>query len=184
MNIIELIVLAISLAMDAFAVAVCKGLEVKNINLKKCAIVGFYFGFFQFLMPVIGYILGNIFKNIMLKIDHWIAFSLLLIIGINMIKESLSNEKEKENSLLNFKTMLPLAVAVSIDALAIGITLSMLNVNLLFSTIIIGIITFILSSIGVVIGNKIGSRINKLAEIFGGIILILIGTKILFTHLM
>ena len=183
MDKLELIVLAIGLAMDAFAVAVCKGLEVKNINLNKCAIVGFYFGFFQFLMPIIGYILGNYFKNIIISIDHWIAFFLLLSIGVNMIKESFSKEESNENSLLNFKTMLPLSIAVSIDALAVGITLSILNINLLVSTITIGIITFILSSIGVLLGNKIGSKITFIAKLLGGIILIFIGIKILITHL-
>ena len=183
MNLLELIVLALGLAMDAFAVSICKGLELENINYSKCNIISTYFSVFQMAMPMIGYILGNIFKYFMYKIDHWIAFFLLSIIGINMIKESAFKDKKQENNLLDFKTLLPLAIATSIDALAVGITLSVLKVNLISALVIIGIITYILSFIGVIIGNKIGSKISHLAELFGGIILLLIGIKILFEHL-
>ena len=183
MNLLELIVLAIGLAMDAFAVSVCKGLEVKNINYNKCNIISTYFSVFQMAMPVIGYILGNIFKDFMYKIDHWIAFFLLLIIGINMIKESLNKDNKTENDLIDFKTLFPLAVATSIDALAVGITLSVLKVNLFTAIALIGIITYILSIIGVIIGNKIGNKLSTLAELFGGVILITIGIKILIEHL-
>lgn len=182
MSIIELIILAIGLAMDAFAVSVCKGLVVKKINIKHMLIAGSYFGLFQAIMPLIGYLLGIGFEGFVKNIDHWIAFILLGIIGINMIKESME-DNEKVNSSFGFKAMLPLAIATSIDALAVGVTFAFLNVNILFSISIIGIITFILSMIGVKIGNVFGEKYKNKAELIGGIILIAMGIKILIEHL-
>ena len=183
MSIFEIVLMAVALAMDAFAVAICKGLATKEVQIKHMLVVGAWFGIFQALMPFIGCTIGAAFLSYIEAIDHWIAFFLLSIIGINMIKESAFKDKKQENNLLDFKTLLPLAIATSIDALAVGITLSVLKVNLFSALVIIGIITYILSFIGVIIGNKIGSKISHLAELFGGIILLLIGIKILFEHL-
>ncbi len=183
MSIFEIIFIAVGLAMDAFAVAICKGLSMKKIDYKKAIIIALYFGLFQTLMPVLGYFLGSSFTNVVEKIDHWIAFILLSIIGINMIKESTSKEEEKRNDKVDIKTMLLLAIATSIDALAVGITFAFFKVNILLSVIIIGIITFIISFLGVIIGNKFGDKFQNKAELFGGIILILIGLKILLEHL-
>lgn len=181
---LEIFLIAIGLAMDAFAVSICKGLSIKKINLKKICVIGAYFGIFQAGMPVIGYLLGKRFESFVIQIDHWIAFILLGFIGVNMIREALSKEIEENNDDLGFKTMIILSIATSIDALAIGITFAFLRVDILFSALITGIITFVISSLGVVIGNKFGSTYGKKAEFFGGLILIIIGIKILFEHLM
>ena len=175
MGVIELLLLSIGLAMDAFAVSVCKGISMKKINCKKSCIIGLWFGGFQALMPTIGYFLGSAFESLVTNIDHWIAFILLGIIGGNMIKEAFCKEKEDEesNDDISFKTMFVLAVATSIDALAIGITFAFLKVNLLLA----------ISMIGTKVGNKFGSKYEKKAELAGGIILILIGIKILLEHL-
>ena len=183
MSIIEIIFIAVSLAMDAFAVSVCKGLAIKKLDYKKIITIALYFGVFQALMPVIGYLLGIKFQNVILNIDHWIAFILLSVIGINMILESLREESDKINDSVDFKTMIILAIATSIDALAVGITFAFLQVDLIMSTFIIGIITFLISFIGVKIGNRFGNRYENKAELAGGIILILIGLKILLEHL-
>ena len=183
MNTIEILLIGISLAMDAFAVAICKGLALKKINIKNCIIVGIYFGLFQGIMPIIGFILGISFQEIITKVDHWIAFVFLSVLGINMIKDSLSKEHEALDNLVNFKTMFGLSIATSIDALAIGITFAFLNVNIISSSIIITITTFIISIIGVIIGNKVGNKFEKKAEFLGGIILLIIGIKILLEHL-
>jgi putative Mn2+ efflux pump MntP len=184
MGIIEIALLGISLAMDAFAVSICKGLSMKKINWKKAIIIALYFGIFQALMPVIGYCLGSAFQDFVTNIDHWIAFILLALIGGNMIREALSEDESKNcNDNVDFKTMIVLAIATSIDALAVGITFAFLNVNMPFAVSIIGIITFIISLIGVKIGNKFGSKYENKAEIVGGIVLILIGLKILLEHL-
>ena len=182
MGIIEIIVIAIGLAMDAFAVAVSKGISIKNINIKTVLIISIYFGSFQALMPIIGYILGVNFEAYVIQIDHWIAFILLSYIGISMIKEAFSKE-DNDNPDLRLKTMLTLAIATSIDALAIGITFAFLKVDIVSSSAIIGIITFIISSLGVIIGNKFRGTYGKKAELLGGLILILIGVKILLEHL-
>lgn len=182
MNIIEILLIGIGLAMDAFAVSICKGLSMKKLDKKKTAIIGLYFGVFQGLMPVIGYFLGKGFENFVTSIDHWIAFILLVFIGGNMIKEAFK-EEEKVNDDVSFKTMIILAIATSIDALAIGITFAFLGVNIWLSVLAIGIITFAISAIGVIIGNKFGDKYEKKAQIFGGIILIIIGAKILIEHL-
>ena len=183
MGIIEIILLAIGLSMDAFAVAICKGLAMEEVSIKKVAIVGAWFGGFQALMPLIGFLLGVSFKDYIVAIDHWISFVLLGLIGFNMIKESLSKDEDEENSSLAFKLMLVLAVATSIDALAVGVTFAFLQVNVILAVIIIGITTFILSSIGVKIGNVFGARYKSKAEFAGGLILILLGVKILLEHL-
>ncbi len=183
MEIIELLLIAIGLAMDAFAVSICKGLAMKRMNWKKAVIVGIYFGVFQALMPVIGYFLGTTFENLVTKIDHWIAFILLVLIGGKMIKEAFDNNAEGYSDSVNFKTMLVLAIATSIDALAVGITFAFLQTNIVLAVILIGIVTFILSIVGVKIGNQFGIKYEKRAEIIGGIILILIGIKILLEHL-
>lgn len=183
MKVLEIILIAIGLAMDAFAVSVCKGLSMKKMSWKNAIIIGAYFGIFQAVMPVIGYFLGSTFESLVTQIDHWIAFILLSCIGGNMLKEAFSKDKEECDDSIDFKTMIVLAIATSIDALAIGITFAFLKVNLLFSVITIGLITFILSIIGVKIGNKFGDKYEKKAEVAGGIILILMGIKILLEHL-
>ena len=183
MGIIELVVLSIGLAMDAFAVAICKGLSMSKMKWKNAIIIGLYFGFFQAFMPVIGYLLGVNFQEQIASIDHWIAFILLGIIGINMLKEAVSKDCEKQNDSIKFKDMIVLAIATSIDALAIGITFAFLKVNIVLAVSLIGIITFIISVAGVKIGNIFGDKYEKKAEFAGGLILILLGAKILLEHL-
>lgn len=180
---IEIILISFGVAMDSFAIAICKGLSMRKMNYKKAAIIALYFGAFQALMPVIGYFLGDTFDHEVTSIDHWIIFILLSLIGGNMVEEAFSKEKEKVNDKTDFKTMIILAIATSIDALAIGITFAFLRVNILLSVCIIGIITFMLSFIGVKLGNVFGDKYEKKATLVGGIILILIGIKILFNHL-
>ena len=183
MGLFELFVLAVGLSMDAFAVSVCKGLAMPKITVRKTLIVGLWFGGFQALMPTIGYLLGVQFRDKITAIDHWIAFVLLGLIGANMIKEACSADCEEENDSLNIRTMFLLAVATSIDALAVGITFAFLNVQILSAVSFIGITTFALSSIGVKIGNVFGTRYKARAELAGGVILILLGFKILLEHL-
>ena len=169
--------------MDAFAVSVCKGLAMPKCTFKKAAIVGLWFGGFQALMPAIGYVLGAQFQETIASIDHWIAFVLLALIGGNMIHEALDNDEEEADASLDVKTMFLLAVATSIDALAIGITFAFLKVNIIPAVCFIGIVTFIISFAGVKIGNIFGARYKNKAEIVGGVILILLGLKILLEHL-
>lgn len=184
MSIFELFILAIGLSMDAFAVSICKGLSMKKMNWKKAIIIGLYFGGFQALMPTIGYFLSKGFESFVTSIDHWVAFILLSIIGGNMIKEAFSEESSENcNDNVGFKTMIVLAIATSIDALAVGITLAFLNVNLILAITLIGIITFVLSIIGTKVGNVFGDRYENKAELFGGAILIFLGIKILLEHL-
>ena len=183
MNLFEIILIGIGLSMDAFAVSICKGLSINKINYKNTIIIALYFGIFQALMPLIGYFLGTTFQEFISSIDHWIAFFLLAIIGGNMIKESFDNESKTANDKIDFKTMLFLAIATSIDALAVGITLAVLQINITFAVSIIGMITFIISILGVKIGNKFGNIFQNKTKLLGGIILILIGLKILFEHL-
>lgn len=183
MRILEILLISVGLAMDAFSVSICKGLSMKKLSWKKTIIIAAYFGIFQALMPVIGFLLGSTFESLVTKIDHWIAFILLGIIGANMIKDAFSEESDNVNDKVDYKTMIILAIATSIDALAIGITLAFLKTNIVFSIMSIGIVTFALSIFGVIIGNNFGSKYEKKAEIFGGIILILIGLKILLEHL-
>ena len=183
MSAVELLLLSIGLAMDAFAVSVCKGISMKKMNWKKAIIIGLYFGGFQALMPTIGYFLGSAFQSLITSIDHWIAFILLGIIGGGMIKEAFEDDKENVNDDVGFKTMIILAIATSIDALAVGITFAFLNVNLILAVSLIGIITFIISVIGTKIGNRFGDKYERKAEIVGGIILIFLGIKILLEHI-
>lgn len=184
MGIFELIFIALGLSMDAFAVSVCKGLSTQWLKPKQYLIIGAWFGGFQALMPAIGYLLGSAFERYITKYDHWIAFVLLIIIGGNMIKEGFSKEESNSNSSFSFSTMLILAIATSIDALAVGITFALLpNVNIISAVSLIGCITFVMSAIGLKVGNIFGLKYKSKAEIAGGIILILIGTKILLEHL-
>lgn len=183
MTLFNLFLIAVGLSMDAFAVSVCKGLAMEKAPLKKAAVAGAWFGSFQALMTLIGYLLGSRFEKYITRIDHWIAFILLALIGINMIKEAFSKEEEKASSTMYFKEMFLLAVATSIDALAVGITFAFLRVDILPAVSLIGITTFLLSIAGVKAGNLFGSRYKSKAELAGGILLILMGTKILLEHL-
>lgn len=183
MGFAELILLAVGLSMDAFAVSVCKGLSVRKLKPKHMVSVGLYFGGFQALMPVIGFLLGFKFEKYIVSVDHWIAFLLLGIIGGNMIKEALAGEEEQLNDDFSVRTMLTMAVATSIDALAVGISFAFLQVDIISAAITIGICTCILSIVGIVIGNVFGAKYKSKAELVGGIILILIGLKILLEHL-
>lgn len=183
MDFVTLLTLAVGLAMDAFAVSICKGLAMREKVLKKGIIVGLWFGGFQALMPTIGFFLGTQFKDQITSIDHWIAFVLLGLIGINMVKEALSNEEEQADDSIAVKEMFMLAVATSIDALAVGITFAFLNVHIVSAALIIGVCTFLISFAGVKIGNIFGTKYKSKAELAGGIILILLGFKILFEHL-
>lgn len=184
MQIAELILTAVALSMDAFAVAICKGLSMRRATLKNASIVGLYFGFFQALMPLIGYFVGIQFESIIKNIDHWLALFLLSVIGINMICGALhKGEVEKEAVDLSFKAMLPLALATSIDALAIGVTFAFLGTNIAAASAMIGFTTFILSMVGVKIGCVFGVKYKARAEMLGGTILLLIGIKILLEHL-
>lgn len=182
MGIIELFLLAVGLSMDAFAVSICKGLSLGKIKPKHMIIAGAWFGGFQALMPLIGYILGSLFADKVTKYAHWIAFILLLIIGSNMIKEAFGNE-ENVDSKMNVGAMFLLAIATSIDALAVGVSFAFLEVNIIYAITFIGITTFILSAIGVKIGSIFGMKYKSKAEIAGGIILILIGLKTLLSGL-
>lgn len=183
MGILEIILLGIGLAMDAFAVSICKGLSMKRMNWKNAIIIVFYFGAFQAIMPAIGYFLGTTFESFVTAVDHWIAFILLSFIGGNMIKESFDNEDEKKNDRVDFKTMVVLAIATSIDALAVGITFAFFDVNVIFAVSVIGVITFFISLLGVKVGNKFGDKYQNKAELMGGILLVLLGIKILVEHL-
>ena len=188
MTILELFILAVGLSMDAFAVAVCKGLAIGRIQGKHVVIVGLWFGGFQALMPLIGYLLGSSFAEYIAAVDHWIAMILLCLIGGNMIRESQDRDPEHVNPSLGVKTMFIMAVATSIDALAVGVTFAFLEVRILPAVILpavsfIGVITFLLSALGVKIGSIFGTKYKSKAELLGGIILILLGIKILLEHL-
>jgi putative Mn2+ efflux pump MntP len=189
MGIGELMLLAVGLSMDAFAVSICKGLAMKKTTLKSQAICGAWFGGFQGLMPLIGFFLGSMFADAIKSVDHWVAFILLGIIGVNMLREAASKEEEcgcgcDGDADLSVKTMFVMAVATSIDALAVGISLAMAgNVNITAAVILIGVVTFFMSAAGVKIGNLFGARFEKKAEAAGGVILIILGTKILLEHL-
>ena len=183
MGLIELIILSVGLAMDTFAVAICKGLGMKKVTLKKAGIVGAYFGVFQAVMPLIGYLVGFRFQDKIKAVDYWIAFILLVVIGINMVKESLSKDEEEiEEADLGFNSMIMLSIATSIDALAVGITFAFLKVSIIPAVALIGIITLVISMSGVKIGNAFGDKFKSKAELLGGIILICIGLKILLEH--
>ena len=184
----ELLSLAIGVSMDAFAVSICKGLCMKKSSLKASVICGSWFGGFQALMPLIGFFLGSLFAKYIVAVDHWVAFVLLAIIGANMLKEAFTKEEceccDVSGADLSFKTMFVMAIATSIDALAVGISLAMAgNVNIFTAIALIGAFTFFMSAVGVQIGNVFGSRFEKPAQIAGGVILVLLGTKILLEHL-
>ncbi len=183
MSLLTLFITAVGLSMDAFAVAICKGLAMKKLSWKKALIIGLWFGGFQALMPTIGYLLGTRFESYVTAIDHWIAFVLLALIGANMVKESFSKEEESSNDAVDFKTMFLLAIATSIDALAVGVTYAFLQVRIVPAVSFIGVITFTLSIVGVKIGNVFGLKYKSKAELTGGIILIVMGIKILLEHL-
>lgn len=182
-GILELILIAAGLSMDAFAVSVCKGLSVRQLKWKHMVTAGLYFGGFQALMPLIGFLLGKQFESLITRVDHWIAFVLLTLIGTNMIRESFSKPEELNDS-FSFRAMLPLAVATSIDALAVGVTFAFLRVSILPAVLLIGLITFIFSACGIKIGNVFGLRFKSKAELAGGLILIIMGIRILVQHLL
>ncbi len=183
MRLTELLVLAVGLSMDAFAVAVCKGLSIRELRPRHAVIVGVWFGAFQALMPAIGWLLGSAFADMITKIDHWIAFGLLAFIGGNMVREALGGDDEECDPSLAPMTMLLLAVATSIDALAVGVTFAFLRVDIVPAVSLIGVCTFVLSAAGVKIGHVFGTRYKSKAELLGGVVLILIGLKILLEHL-
>ena len=183
MGTLEIFLVSFGLAMDAFAVAVCKGLALKEMDWKKAVKVGLYFGIFQAGMALIGFLFGNTFSRIVIQIDHWIAFALLSFIGIEMIKEAFSDSSENCNDDMSIKTMIMLAIATSIDALTVGITFAFFKLNILLVLSSIGGIAFVLSILGVKLGNKFGKKYERKAQIAGGIILIFMGIKILLEHL-
>ncbi len=187
MGFVELLLLALGVSMDAFAVSICKGLSVKKAGLKEMATCGVWFGGFQALMPLIGFFVGALFYDAISNFDHWVAFGLLALIGANMLREAFSKEEECEDCKggdFRFKTMFVMAIATSVDALAIGISLAMAgNVNIWLAVAFIGVITLLMSALGVKIGNVFGAKYEKKAEAAGGIILILLGLKILLEHL-
>ena len=184
MDLLSLFLIAVGLSMDAFAVSVCKGLATPKYKLKYSMICGAWFGGFQALMPAVGYLLGVNFKKYITAIDHWIAFVLLALIGFNMIREALKNDDEGADPSFTAKSMSLLAVATSIDALAIGITFAFLDVNIVAAVLFIGVCTFVISAAGVKIGSAFGTRFKSKAEIAGGAILIILGFRILVEHLM
>ncbi len=183
----ELLLLAVGLSMDAFAVSVCKGLAMTKADLKGMATCGVWFGGFQALMPLIGFFLGTLFADAIVAVDHWVAFALLGLIGVNMLREAFEKKEEcceDVSADLSVKTMFVMAVATSIDALAVGISLAMAgNVNIWVAIALIGVITCLLSGVGVKIGSVFGAAFEKKAQLAGGVILIILGTKILLEHL-
>ena len=183
MGFFELFLIGIGLSMDAFAVAICKGLGMERINKRDTLLLALFFGGFQALMPTLGFLLGYRFESFITSIDHWIAFILLALIGGNMIREALGKDEEHENDDFSFKAMLPLAVATSIDALAVGISLAFLGVDIVQAALLIGATTFVLSGVGIYVGNVFGAKYKSKAELLGGAVLILIGLKILLEHL-
>ncbi len=189
MGIVELFMIGVGLSMDAFAVAICKGLGMSRINWRHTAVIALFFGGFQALMPLVGWALGTQFADLITPVDHWIAFALLAIIGGKMLYEALRGDDDEaadasaEGERLDVKELVMLAVATSIDALAVGITFAFLGVNIVEACVLIGVTTFVLSFIGVAVGNQFGARFEKPATIVGGIVLILIGAKILLEHL-
>ncbi len=185
MGILEVFLIGVGLSMDAFAVAICRGLKMQKLNVGQTALIALFFGGFQALMPLIGWFLGTQFESYITAVDHWVAFILLAVIGGKMIYDSFKKEEDdsSEKSVLNIKELLVMAIATSIDALAVGITFAFLNVNIWSSISVIGVTTFVLSAVGVFIGHKFGAKYKNKAELAGGIILVLIGLKILLEHL-
>ena len=183
MSLWELFVIAVGLSMDACAVSICKGLSVGKVHSSHALTCGGYFGLFQGMMPLLGWLLGVRFQSIIVSIDHWIAFALLGLIGLNMIRESREEEVDCLDCSFSFRAMLPLAIATSIDALAVGVTFAFLKVDIIPAVAFIGIVTFTLSSLGTWVGGMFGARFKSKAEFVGGAILMLMGTRILLTHL-
>ncbi len=179
----DILMIAVGLAMDAFAISVCKGLVLPPRSWKKTAVIAGWFSLFQMLMPTLGWLAGSRFSSAVAGVSHWIAFALLALIGGNMIRESFHPDEEKTGADTSFRVMLPLAVATSIDALITGVTFAFLNTSIWFPILVIGLITFALSAAGVLLGRLAGSRLEKYATLTGGIVLILIGLKILLEHL-
>lgn len=182
MDVLAVFLIAVGLAMDALAVSVCKGLSLRDPSVRHIIIIGLWFGIFQALMPVIGFFLGSAMYDLISDYDHWIAFILLAIIGLNMVREGLSGEEESIDADVGVRAMLPLAIATSIDALAVGITFAMTEGSIVVPALIIGVVTFAISAAGVKAGSYVGQRFGSIAEVFGGIILVLIGLKILLEH--
>ena len=183
MSFLELLLVAVGLSMDAFAVAVCRGLEMRRIDYRQALLIAVFFGGFQALMPVVGYLLGAGFERYISAFDHWIAFALLAFIGGKMIWEAVRGGEEEQPQELDLKMLLMMAVATSIDALAVGITFAFLRMDILSSALTIGATTFLISFGGVAAGNRFGARYKQKAEIVGGVVLVLIGVKILLEHL-
>ena len=181
MQFTKLLIIAFSLSMDAFAVAICKGLSVKKATLKQYLTVGIYFGLFQAVMPTLGFWLADKFQHLITSVSHWIAFALLVLIGANMIKESFEESEELDDS-FGFRTMLPLAVATSIDAMAVGVSFALIEVDIIPAALIIGCTTFVLSAIGLKIGNIFGTKYKSKAELVGGVVLILMGIELVLEH--
>ena len=179
----DILLIAFGLAMDAFAVSVCKGLTLPHRDLKSTLIIAGYFGVFQAVMPLIGFFVGRQFSTFVASVDHWIAFILLVLIGGMMIRESFQREEESMTADVSVRVMLPLAVATSIDALVTGVTFAFLSVNIWISVLLIGAVTFILCCAGVLLGRIVGAKLEKRAQLLGGIVLIMIGIKILIEHL-
>lgn len=182
MSYLEILMISIGLAMDAFAVAVCKGINCKNVDRKKCFTVGLMFGLFQALMPFIGFYVGFGLSKLVFAIDHYIVFGFLVIIGVNMIYESFCGKEESFDDEINIKSLIIPAIATSIDAFSVGITFAFMKVNLWISILTIGVVAFILSTLGVRIGNNFGNKSEKKAKLFGGIILVVMGIKTLIKH--
>lgn len=183
MKFIELFLIAVSLAMDAFAVSVGKGLSLKRVRPRHAISAGLWFGGFQALMPVIGYFLGCSLAHVVGRVDHWIAFGLLALIGINMIRETLSDDNEGQDADFGFRKMFIMAVATSIDALTVGVSMALLNVDIWTAALVIGLVTFALSAMGVSLGCRFGAKVGSRAGILGGVVLICLGIKILIEHL-
>ena len=183
MEFIELFLIGVSLAMDAFAVSVGKGLSVKRVLPRHAMSAGLWFGGFQALMPIIGYFLGCSLAHVVARVDHWIAFGLLVLIGLNMIRETISGDDEAQDADFGFRKMLVMAVATSIDALTVGVSMAFLNVDIWVAAAVIGVVTFALSAVGVSLGNRFGAKVGSRAGILGGAVLIVLGIKILVEHL-
>ena len=183
MSLLELFILAVGLSMDAFAVSVCKGLSVQKVSLRHAACAGGWFGGFQALMPLIGWLLGFSFQSVIERFDHWVAFVLLVFLGAKMLKDVGDDCSECTDASFAWRIMLPMALATSIDALAVGVTFAFLRVKIISAVLFIGVTTFILSALGVRLGAVFGRRYQKAAQILGGVILILMGVKILLEHL-
>ena len=183
MSVVTLLVIAVGVSADAFAVAVAKGLHVRRLTLRDTGGLALSFGAFQALMPLLGWLLGRSFADRITEIDHWIAFGLLLLIGAKMIREAVSPSDEEDSDGIGLRELLVLSVATSIDALAVGISFAFLDVSIIPAVALIGVITAVVTAIGVVIGRRAGGRFGRPAEIAGGVVLILIGTRILLEHL-